>query len=169
MTVTIDYYGVEGTGKNLTEAKKNAGEVIRATLKRVATPPRIIRLKNWMVLIWADAHGWCHKVQEIDAIESGHLYGCSHSSGSEDDVVVAAKRHLADCVTMTDAEAVAFFSSHPSPDKNSLSEWRRKQGFYRAYHYAKENQGLLATQGVTDLHRWACEHQNDFEVMVVGL
>jgi hypothetical protein len=51
--VTIEYYGVNGTGRNVTEAKRDAGEQIRKALDGDYTPS-LIHWGGYTVMFWRE-------------------------------------------------------------------------------------------------------------------
>jgi hypothetical protein len=56
-TINLTYYGMEGTGRTLTEAKKDAGAKIERALSGDYSP-RIIRRKGYAALVYREPSGW---------------------------------------------------------------------------------------------------------------
>ena len=60
-TVTVEYFGVNGTGRNVTEAKRDAGRKIEAFVKE-SSAPKIMQWRGWAILYWRDIDGWCSAI-----------------------------------------------------------------------------------------------------------
>lgn len=56
-TVRIEYYGMEGEGRTLTEAKKDAGRKIQAALGGYYTP-ELLTWRGETALIYREPNGW---------------------------------------------------------------------------------------------------------------
>ena len=93
--VTIQYYGMDGTGRTVTEAKRDAGTKIERALTGHYTPA-FIRAGDLLGFIWREPGGYYYKIIRPDS-EAGSAYGCGMAQGStERETVHACARHMAD-------------------------------------------------------------------------
>lgn len=83
--IRIDYYGVEGAGKTVKEAKLDAGRKIETMLKGDYVP-EVIAFRGFVALLWREPYGWFSKLltdYHTHEIQTGRLNGCaSHASRS---------------------------------------------------------------------------------------
>lgn len=97
-TVRIDYFGIEGSGKNVTEAKKDAGRKIEKALEGSYTP-RLLTHRGHAILVYREPHGWCSAtIADPDSSGATVVREGPVSSGSchpEADVLKWALEHLA--------------------------------------------------------------------------
>ena len=94
-TVRITYFGADGEGSTVTEARRDAGERIGRMLGGSYTPQLIGSLRdNYSALLWREPkYGWNYKIIGPEQPE-----GALHSCTSGDDYESAkrhATRHLA--------------------------------------------------------------------------
>jgi hypothetical protein len=97
--ITIKYYGIEGTGKNVTEAKRDAGSRIEKMLGGDYTP-FLIRHGGYVALLTREpAYGWGYRLINDD--EQGFIHCGSHVNNCGDprkdfeEIRLHAYRHLA--------------------------------------------------------------------------
>ena len=101
--VTIEYYGVTGTGRNVTEAKRDAGEQIRKALDGDYTPS-LIHWRQYTVLMARDPKfGWGYRISH--AAEQGETIRermCMWLNGeSEEACLLALVKHVGDIARPT--------------------------------------------------------------------
>ena len=129
-TVRITYYGMEGEGKNVTEAKRDAARKVEAALEGDYSPEIIGDLTRYAVLLWREPrYGWGFRT--ITATTTGRLYGSSHGS-SRMEVEKYARRHVADLL-----QDVTYILEK---DREGIRDWHSKQEFQRKYQEAR-NEG----------------------------
>jgi len=92
--VKVEYYGVEGEGRNVTAAKQDAGHKIQKMLGGSYAPMYITSDKQTAVVFRDPRNGWGYFLIHTDDPEC--LYPCICSSGHEDKkaAAYAAKSHL---------------------------------------------------------------------------
>ena len=120
-TVTIRYAGVEGTGKNITEAKQDAVRNIESALSGDYTP-YFLRLGMHQALIWREPEtGWVYRVIG-DA--SGFLYSVA-TAGDFKSALAYAKYHIAQNAWngANDEECLTFVGNIGTKERTSLSSW----------------------------------------------
>lgn len=91
--VRITYYGMEGVGKNVTEAKRDAGSRIEEALKGDHEPVIIGDLARYAALLFrTPQHGWTYAVLAPDTKRL-----CAHLGigNSRENVERHARNHLA--------------------------------------------------------------------------
>jgi len=78
-TVSIDYFGASGSGRNVTEAKKDAGRKIERVMRD--RRPRLVTYSGkrgeYASVIYADADGWMERtIHDPDGFrDAGSLWG----------------------------------------------------------------------------------------------
>ena len=129
--ITVEYMGVAGTGRTVSEAKENARKTIA---ERLAGDyhPELIRHESFFAFVWRDpANGWGYRIFDADdkpgmvfANTLGHQY-------DRIDAINACRKHLAQMVYRdaqhTGAEVIK--------DKNDLAQhmdWVHWQEAYKA-------------------------------------
>ena len=75
--VRITYYGMDGAGRNLTEAKQDAGRKIEASLAGDYNPV-LLSCRSYQVLIYREPGGWCFLTVATpnNGPKNETLYGC---------------------------------------------------------------------------------------------
>lgn len=146
--VTIEYYGMDGTGATVTEAKKDAGAKITAALTGSYTP-HVLTHKGYAILIWREPNGWHNRIiaDPSDGIRTDSR-GMGFCPGdSERDAIRGAQRHLAQLGWQHDdgPEAPEFLTDrHDRADFRSWAVFQLRHRAARAY-------GL----NPNDAHSWA--------------
>lgn len=145
MQVTIDYFGMQGTGRNVTTAKKDAGAKITAALSGDYNPA-IIECRGTAALIFRTPTGWMWRtIVDEDGISHGVVYG-NGGYGEKQEVVDTVRYHLAQQAWQPeDGETPAL-----SLDKSQRYEFSRWVEFQLRYREAKER-GMDST----DCHDYA--------------
>jgi len=132
-TVRITYYGMEGEGKTLTEAKRDAGRKVEMALEGSYTPKLLGQLDSFHVIIWREPNGWSYKLLNGDPVDATKtytypegLYGCQGDSSYED-TLRSARRHLAQV-----AVDVSYLE-----DQQDINSWHRNRRCQDAYKAAR--------------------------------
>lgn len=92
--VHITYYGMDGSGRNLTAAKQDAGRKIEAALTGNYNP-ELLSCRGMSILVFRQPSGWDHV---ITALSNNPREGTLYAGGNyptRQDAVNAAKNHLA--------------------------------------------------------------------------
>lgn len=144
--VTIDYFGMSGSGRTVTEAKQNAGRAIKAALDGSYTP-EIIAWRGTGMLVHREPNGWCYRIitEPDGSTREGPVYGCPNDKDKAA-ALLAASRHLADQgMRETDTEPPEFLK-----DRESRGEFMYKLEFLRRYRKAQR-----AGMNDNDAHSYA--------------
>ena len=147
-----------GTGKTVADAKKDLERRIDEALTG-DYDPIIVNYNGCSCIVYRCQYGWVKKNLTTEKMtENGFVdtnYSCSYNS--KDEAVQAAAYHVLSSGSKLDEfhkdEDIPAFLTDPRRRRDLLSTAR----FQRAYAWVMSN----PTEGVTDLHRWACEHNND--------
>lgn len=144
-TVTVNYFGVSGTGRTVKEAKLDAGRKIEQSLSH---RPRVYRHKALSLFVWADPAGGSYTITDGQDDKSGrHL--CSASEGSFDDATQKGIRHLLSYNRpVGDYEIPSWADSYA---QGLVAEWARSDRFQVAYKEA-----IAAGKTDTEAHYAAC-------------
>jgi len=149
MNVRIEYYGMPGEGRTLTEAKKDAGAKIERAMNANYTP-KVIQWRGNMALIWMTPQG----IEYSYVHENGKLGGICSVSGWEPKTVERSCRmnlaQLAADVTSDEVPAIL------EGDKGQIDAYWDWVAFQRAYRSSPEGD-------VSQKHQWACEHCMEFK------
>lgn len=127
--VTITYFGMHGAGRNVTEARKDAGRKIEAALTGTYAP-HIVSWRGWAILVYRDAMcGWCTAIV-VAGEGMGPCAGDVHGTTGHADrqaAILAAQRHIADLGWKEeDGETPPRFLT----DRDAISEYQRKVRFW---------------------------------------
>ena len=95
MKVHITYYGMDGEGRTITEAKKDAGAKIEKALHGYYTP-RILRHAGYMALVAREPFsGWGYRLIHADSTATEESIYLSSSREDREDCVKTCFRHMA--------------------------------------------------------------------------
>lgn len=147
-TVTVQYYGVHGTGATVKEARANAGRKVQAAMERHYSPT-LVKWCGMLGIVLATPEGWTYTIVWPDTTDGTN--SCPCIQGARDDraeVLRRMKRHMAD--NCTDAVTVRAFLI---ADDTGFVDWQCKQRFVAAYKAAR-SQGM--DEGAA--HQYACAH-----------
>lgn len=167
-TVNITYFGMDGTGRTLTEAKKDAGRKIEEAMSG-SYQPRVLASRGIAMLLWRDPQGWRSSTLTDggdDKGNDGFRDELSYSSGRQDywEEYAGAIAHLAQ-QTWDGSEEYppcldnvrALSRKHECLGRRVLAEFASWRGFQLAYKVARA-QGIAET----DCHQWACHHAHEY-------
>jgi hypothetical protein len=110
-TIRIEYYGIEGEGATVKEAKANAGQSLIGIVRDLEEGPLVVSFRGWAKMIWRGKYGWNERFIQTEGgpIEMGSA--CLHGGGSREDAVVHATRHIADCAWTFEVEDDAAYAA----------------------------------------------------------
>ena len=148
--IRITYYGMDGEGATLKEAKADAARKVERALEGSYTP-EMIRFDDWAVLLWREPFGWHYKL--IGGVCAGNLYGCTR--GDHDEVREYAIYHLVSATynPHDDASverALAYLGTHGT--LAHIANLKTDVRFQRAYRQLRD-----AGVPESDCHRQVCE------------
>lgn len=144
--VQIEYYGVAGSGRNVTEAKRDAGRKIEAALSGSYTPV-VVSWRGWAALVYREPGGWCRAlIATPDGVRAGAVWASPNESAREE-AVAMAQAHVADLGWQPSDgfEPPPFLT-----DPRLVGEFRSKVEFQLRYRAARER-GF----GDADAHSYA--------------
>lgn len=154
--VTIEYYGVEGSGRTVTEAKKDASEKIKASLTG-NYHPKIIYHRGYAQLIYREPDGW-HHAEIIDPISVRTSFGWTTGQSLED-VMKSAIMSLAHSGRHSGEFTCDLFDTLPRSERaKALSDFCDLSAFHDAYDHARKV--LLLDEH--KCHEWACQNKHRF-------
>jgi hypothetical protein len=141
-TVTVDYYGMSGTGRTVTEAKKDAGAKVTRALGGYYTPT-VVAHRGYAILVYREPTGWNTRIIVCpqDGIREGKVWG-SGDHATEGEAIRAAQCHIAD---LGWCESDGLDAPEFIKDKGDRAEFRYKAEFQIRYRKAKAV-GLTDTQ-----------------------
>jgi len=145
--VTVEYYGVEGTGRNVTEAKRNAGAKIERLVKAAGRSPEVVAFGGYAYLVWQEGDTVRARiVADPDGVRVGVLHGTEYADWKE--ALRDVRRHLAQlgCDTASD-EVPGILAG----DAEGVREWRAYQDTQRRFLRAKAAGAESGEQ-----HEYAC-------------
>lgn len=170
--VSITYFGMDGTGRNVTEAKRDAGRKIEEALSG-SYRPVVLESRGWAMLVWRDICGWQSSIIKwVDHDQNYEsLWRADVSSGSGEksfeECLERAYSHLAQMTwdqkelvppCLEEAGATKYVLPLAKRRRSMLDDFRRWRGFQLAYQHAKITLG----DGDARWHQWACEHAMEF-------
>ncbi len=149
-TIHIEYYGVDGYGPTVKDAKADAGAKIAKAMKAEYTP-YMLQLGEVTGLIHRSPLGYHTSVWVGQ--KSGDIYGTMHGECTRGDAMKSMRRHMADVAGIDAEQAAVWFYK----DREGLSYWKEKQAFQLAYKHGK-------AQGIPDseIHAYACDNTRAF-------
>lgn len=138
--IRLTYYGVEGCGPTVREAKENAGAEIKRIIDRCDNDPLLVRLRDQAILIYPRTSGWTHSLITDD---KGALRGTGNGFrphgptgyGSFEETRTAAIKHLAHVAWefgLNDADFVATVPWLTDNDRKDLLRYFAWQRRYKA-------------------------------------
>ena len=148
--VRVTYYGMEGEGKNLTEAKKDAGRKAERAITGSYTPLLISADGHSALVYRIPASGWWYVILHPEREQKQSLYGIS-TGEDRDDTERRARMHLAQNIFSPNGPTGLEVIKDRRDRKEHLS-WLRFQYCYRAWREAGESNDNLC-------HSRACHDQ----------
>lgn len=131
-TVRIDYFGMEGEGRNVTEAKRKAGAKLQAAMSGHYSPT-VIAYRGYVSLVFREPHGWCNRLiaEPESGIREGKVYAHPNET-TEAEAIRAACRHLADLGMRDDDTEPPYFLK----DRQDIADWRSNHQFRARFRRA---------------------------------
>lgn len=147
--IKIDYYGVEGSGRTVTEAKKDAGQKIRDMLAG-SYMPHVVTYRGWAMLVYREPFsGWCTRtIADDEGIRSGTDGGSCHGYNDQFDAMKAARMHVAQ-MAWTEADGLTAPAFLPDQEAREFVSWAKFQ--IACLRFRAEGMPEI------DIHRAACE------------
>lgn len=143
-TITMTYYGVEGRGRNITEAKRDAGSKIEKAIEGTYEP-LILRFHDLVgICSRHPLHGWDYTIVYPDSQmdKQGHIRSCfAGSYDTRAEAEQGLRRHIAQNVfnprDPNSAQETASFILDERDRKDHLSwcEWHYKIQVLRTRGY----------------------------------
>jgi hypothetical protein len=158
-TVTIEYFGVEGIGRNVTEAKRDAGHKLEKLARECF--PRIYSWRGHSVVCYATAWGGAYSMIHPDS--DGMANGSSCASSREDAEDSGIRHLLSICRKEGEFELPSFARNHFSAAElaSIIDDWRRNDEFQRRYR-----EGVAKGMNDCDAHSYACGNPARPELLV---
>jgi len=139
-SVRITYYGMEGEGRNLTEAKKDAGVKIERALSG-SYDPSLLRRGKYLIFIWRMPDGWGYKFVDLQfpppkEEESDRGITCYAIGGEDQDYKAVLNRALYHVAQKSwdetnDAQVLSWVKD--SNDWEDIKGWIAFKRRYSAY------------------------------------
>ena len=126
-SVTVKYYGVDGTGRTVKEAKVDAGRKIEAAFDRNYNP-EIVKIGDEIGLLWATPFSYCYR---IITDTKGILFG-SFREGEREGVKQEMRNHLLQLSWKPE-----YGLNHPDASKDELRDLQSWFEFQLRYKAAK--------------------------------
>ena len=121
-TIRITYYGMDGEGSTVTDAKRDAGKKIEEALSRIGRV-EMVTMQGLSAILYGDKNGYSYKILFPDDPENGRIWGCSSFGNDKDEAMDHLRNHLAQA-TWTPAMG----ENHPDLLGNkAFSSWARWQ------------------------------------------
>jgi len=136
-TVRVEYYGVEGEGRNVTEARADAGRKIAKAIRGSYDPYYLHLGRESAIVYRTPLYGWSYAL--LDNRESGTVFGTTMGEPFEE-TLQSARKHLAQLAWdgCNDQECLDFV------EKSDRGEFQRWLDFQNAYKVARA-EGLSDT------------------------
>ena len=170
MKVNITYFGMEGQGNTMTDAKKDAGRKIEEAMTG-SYQPVMLQSRGIAVILWRDPQGWRYNTITDEQGKLREDAFRSYCSGRTDyyEEYASALLHLAQMTWDGQEERppcldeVSTINSRHTVNDNAgrrlLGEFKSWRGFQLAYRHAKASN---IGNGDCEWHRWACDHASEF-------
>lgn len=133
--VCVQIAGIEGRGRNKTEAKANALAKIEQALAGSFSPYLIVA-HGAIVLIWRTPHtSWGYRIlqPEPDEVLAESLSGCCLGYSSRDEAERAARKHLAQYIFTLDGPDGSEVIENEQ-DRQEHQSWVQWQRISHAWH-----------------------------------
>ena len=92
--ITLEYMGIEGTGRTLRDAKADAARKVRGLVAAV-THPEIHILGGYTIVAWMTGENECAYTFTHPGDADGKQYHCCMFGGTIKDAVESGKKHVA--------------------------------------------------------------------------
>jgi len=141
--VKVTYYGMDGEGTNVTEAKRDAGNKIEAIINADFTPC-YLELGNIRVIVFRDVFGWHYSF----LTKQENIYNWASTGRDREATIISAKSHIAQNYYNGSNKAECLDYLDDRQERANLATWIK---FQERYAEAR-------AQGKTDVeaHAIAC-------------
>lgn len=127
--VSIEYFGVSGIGRNVTEAKRDAGRKIEAMVD--ARKPRIVSWRGHAQMIWRGPEAWCSaSVCDAGELREDVSYQ-THGIDDLEDVIRSCKRHMAQMAWKPEDGTACDLLADDRNEARDFARWAEFQLRYR--------------------------------------
>jgi hypothetical protein len=147
--VRVTYYGVEGEGRNVTEARRDAGRKIEAAMTG-SYEPIVVAWRDHVILVTREPGGWSTPIiVDEEGPRDGRIYSPPDCK-SEKEAIIEAQAHIAKLGWKPEdgAEPPPFLT-----DKAARADHRTWVEFQMRYREAKAN-GMDSENA----HSYACRN-----------
>lgn len=134
-TVTLNHYGITGSGPTVTEAKRDAGAQITQLVRDLEAGPHIEVAAGHTIVATRDAHGWGYSIVWPD----GHIGRSGSGRADREETIRSARMHVADAAwtheigaTMGDEAFLAQFKLSPADKRDLMGRWQWQRAYRRA-------------------------------------
>lgn len=148
--ITLEYLGVEGTGKTVKEAKLEATRKIEKLLKADRSP-HFLSFRGESIIVWHTGASYVYKMLDNAADYSRGQkiqWGTQPLSDDIREVLAECRRHLAQ-ICWDGVEDMSPLLTE-AKEQQQFTQWVR---FQRAYQEAR-----IQGKSETDCHQYACEN-----------
>ena len=147
--ITLEYFGMTGTGATVKEAKQDAGVKLTAAMSK-HYEPKIFQWKSHIGLVWNTPREVCSGY-----VHDGRISGvCCNGIDDFDTTCMRMRYNLAqNGADIFDDEIPAIIAK----DKDIHRDYARWLGFQRAFKHSEK-----INPAPFDHHRWACDHDREF-------
>lgn len=137
-TVTIEYCGMAGSGRNVTEAKNDAARKLVTLVHDIQSGPSVVDVYGEKAIVWRHDDGWRYAIVDVGA-GYGRNYSMMHSGhGSKAETEMAARYHLAQNLWRLTVEDDWRYCTECGLDDERARELVSWAMFQRAYREAIE-------------------------------
>lgn len=164
--ITLNYYGMSGTGPTVKEAKAAAGAKLEAWVKDDHNPV----LLNWrgtLLVMSRDAHGWGYRMYDLADLKTVTFTShCSCGMGSRSECLLAAVKHLADIKRQYGERTCELFGIlHRTTEmlrieRDFAADAERQDQFRDRHRFAVEVMKLPSNTA----HNWAGMNPYEYEL-----
>jgi hypothetical protein len=131
--INLTYFGMEGSGATVTEAKKDAGRKIEAALDGSYTP-EIVAWRGYAALVYREPTGWYTRLiicPDEKGIRDGKVWGSN--AGMYKEAMIQAQSHVADLGwERADGETPPAFLKDRDAIANYVYQARFRERYYQA-------------------------------------
>ena len=162
-SVTIKYFGMDGTGRNITEAKRDAGSKLERAMDGSYSPV-ILRHRGTTCMIWREPTGWEYRISRGEDRQYESLSGQTSACDSRDEAIREAIRHL--CLTVFDWRTDSDDAPELMTNREDRREYASLAQTHRAFNtrYAKAKAAGLSD---TDCHSYALRNPARPELLAI--
>lgn len=149
--IKIEYYGMEGQGATVKEAKADAGRKL-ASLAKDVDNQAVIRVQGHTLILVRNSWSWSYHVISPDDPD-GSMYSQSSGYSTREEAEKNARRHL--------AQNLIFVASDHGASVIRDAHDYREHIEYVAWQLAARHAKTI-TDDSKAIHRWACDNSRSF-------